>query len=247
MNFIKRLIPNSIKQEAKYVLYDLLKIRYNRHQLPLELVDWIQPDKPITFIDIGACRGNLSAALSKTFAVEMGILIEPLPSLIPVLNTRFPDTSKFKVLNLAISNVKGESEFYFSGELNEMSSLLEMKGEFYEPFVVTSAGQKIKTQTETLDDILKKYRLEILDLLKIDVQGAEHLVLEGGLETLKHTKVVYIEASYRPMYEGSSTFSGLYEFFVRQNFRLGSTTPVCKINGEIIQVDALFINNALCP
>lgn len=246
MAFIKRLVPNSIKQEVKYFLQDLLKIRYNRFQLPVEIEDWVSRDKPITFIDVGACRGNFSYALSNTFDVKTGILIEPLPHLVPGLKSRFPNEQKFKVLNLAVSKEKGETEFYFS-ELNEMSSLFEIKSEFYDPFVVTSAGEKIKVQMESLDNIAEQCRLEIIDLLKIDVQGAEHIVLESGPETLKRTKVVYIEVSYRPMYKDSSDFFDIYKFLNNKNFRFGGTTPVCTVNGELMQADAIFINNFLCP
>jgi FkbM family methyltransferase len=247
MSPIKRLIPNSIKQEAKFFLQYLLKIRYNRYELPLEIEDWVSKSKAITFVDIGAFRGDFSYALSNTFQVSKGILIEPIASQIPVLTSRFPDERRFTVLNLAVSNNNGEAEFYFVDELHVMSSMFKIKGEFYEPFLITSPGTEIKVPTETLDSIVTRHHLGVLDLLKIDVQGSEHLVLEGGLETLKRTKIVYVEVSYRPMYEGSASFFDIYNFMNDKNFRFGGATPACNVNGEITQADALFINNALCP
>ncbi|MBS1527522.1 MAG: FkbM family methyltransferase, partial [Bacteroidetes bacterium] len=85
------------------------------------------------------------------------------------------------------------------------------------------------------------------DLIKIDVQGAEHLVLSSAANTLKRTRLVYTEFSYRPMYEGSSTFFDIYNMLNAHNFRFVATETACRVNREIVQGDALFVNNAFYP
>ncbi|HWD89921.1 MAG TPA: FkbM family methyltransferase [Mucilaginibacter sp.] len=247
MNFIKRLIPNNIKQEGKYILYDLLKIPYNRHGLPVVIMEWLSADKPITFIDIGASKGDFATSITKSYTIKKGILIEPLSSRIQGLNERFPNKAIFDILNLAVSDQSGEADFYDATEWNVMSSLLEIKPEFYEAHVLTSPGKKIKVQTETLDNIVGQRKLDLVDLLKIDVQGAEHLVLGSAENMLKKTKLVYSEVSYRPLYEGSSTFFDIYKLLNERNFRFVAISTAGKMNGEIIQGDALFVNNGLCP
>lgn len=103
-----------------------------------------------------------------------------------------------------------------------------------------------KIQPSTLDYIVKEQQLLNTDLIKIDVRGAEHLVLQGGIETLKITKLVYTEFSYKPLYQKSSTFFDLYKFFYENNFILvnvsgGYSSP----NSEILKGDALFVNKTL--
>jgi hypothetical protein len=64
---------------------------------------------------------------------------------------------------------------------------------------------------------------------------------------LKNTKLVYTEVPYRPLYEGSSTFFDIYRFLNERNFKFVAISIAGKMIGEIIQGDALFVNNNLCP
>jgi FkbM family methyltransferase len=49
----------------------------------------------------------------------------------------------------------------------------------------------------SLDDAIEKLNIPMPDYLKIDVDGIEHLVLEGGIKVLKNVKSVLIEISIR--------------------------------------------------
>lgn len=50
-----------------------------------------------------------------------------------------------------------------------------------------------QTMSISIDDTIKFFNLEIPDYIKIDVDGNEHLVLNGGKKTLKKVKEVLIE------------------------------------------------------
>jgi FkbM family methyltransferase len=244
---IKRLIPNSIKQEGKYILYDMLKMPYSRSNAPLEVMKWLPTNVPITFFDIGANVGDFSKCLCGEYKVKKGVLVEPVSKLIPELEKNFPDKKVFHIINAAISDSVKETDFYVNTDAEFVSSLLRIdnKGDGYaslgfEDPVLT------KVQALTLDHLANDLQISDIDLIKIDVQGAEHLVLQGGIETLKRTKLVYTEFSLRPLYKDSSTFFNLYNIFYENNFMLtnisGSyTTP----KGELLQGDALFVNKAL--
>ena len=239
---IKKLIPNNLKQEGKYLLYSLLRIPYNRAGVPLEITEWVKKDAPINFIDIGASKGLFTNAVSNYYKINKGILVEPLNYLIPALKAKFTDNKKFEILNIAISSMAGETSFYVSQDADVLSSLLEVKGEYFDNHL--SAPVKTTVKTETLDDLARRFNGEMIDILKIDAQGAEHLILNSGLTAIKNTRLVYTEFSYKPVYEGSSTFFDLYQFFEKKNFRLVNVSPGYLMpNRELIQGDALFINN----
>ena len=73
----------------------------------------------------------------------------------------------------------------------------------------------------TLDEIIAEVQLAMIDLIKIDVQGAEHLVLaRAGPHTLEKTGAVYTEVSFRPLYHGSSVFSDIYGMMNDRGFFL---------------------------
>jgi len=247
MNFIKKIIPNKIKLEGKYFLMSLLKIPYNRQGLPLEIQEWLPNDKPMTFIDVGASVGIFSQIVSNYYTVEHGIIVEPLANHIPVLHSKFPDKKKYSIFNVAISESAGESDFYTFDNFDFNSSFLKIKRELMQlPGFEKKEEIALKVKTDKLDNLTSESGIGQIDLLKIDVQGAEHMVLHSGKNTLKRTKLVYIEFSYRPLYEGSSTFFDLYKIMTDNQFRLVNITPGFKgKDGELLQGDALFVNNLL--
>jgi FkbM family methyltransferase len=247
MNFIKRLFPNSFKLEVKYFLMRLLKMPYNRLGISSEIINWLPNDRNITFVDVGASIGMFSLVLTKQYKIDHGILIEPLENHIPLLKERFADPLKYSIFNLAISESAGETEFFTFDNFDYVSSLLELKRELLElPGFESKEQISVKVKTDKLDNIVSQCPIKQIDLLKIDVQGAEHIVLLSGIETLKKTRLVYLEFSYKPMYEGSSTFFDLYKIMTDNNFRLVNVTPgYASTNGELLQGDALFVNNVI--
>jgi hypothetical protein len=44
-----------------------------------------------------------------------------------------------------------------------------------------------------LDDLINLYKLDYPDYIKIDVDGIEHLILEGSQKSLKNTKSILVE------------------------------------------------------
>jgi FkbM family methyltransferase len=243
----KRLMPNSIKQHGKDFLYDLLKIPYSKFGVSLAILRWLPKSKPITFFDIGAKVGHFSLSLAGEYKIEQGFLVEPVLKIIPVIEKNFPDRTKFKIFNAAIADLAGETEFFVNEDADHVSSLLKIfnkNEELSSLNIAEPVSTKIKTLT--LDHIVKEQKLSHIDLIKIDVQGAEHLVLQGGIETLKITRLVYTEFSYKPLYENSSTFFDLYKIFYENNFILVHTSNgYSSANGELLQGDALFANKAL--
>jgi FkbM family methyltransferase len=245
MNLIKKLIPNSTKQKGKYFLYDLLKMPYNKFGINLGIVKWLPNEKPITFIDIGASEGIFSDAISQFYKIKKGILIEPLSKRIPLLEGKFGHNDKYGIINMAIADKVGEAEFYVS-EFDVLSSLLKIDEGQNELFQIPMPVKTV-VKTDTLDNITERNELTAIDLIKMDVQGAEHLILASGINTLKITKLLFTEFSYKPMYDGSSTFFDLYQILNQNNFRLVNISEAYKLqNGELVQGDALFVNNALC-
>jgi len=243
---IKRLIPNSLKQEGKYILFDLLKMPYSGSNAPLDIIKWLPTSNPITYFDIGANVSDFSRCLCGKYKVKAGILVEPVSRLVPVLEKNFPDREAFHVINTAISDSVSETDFYFSDDADSVSSLLRIdnKGEGYaslnfEDPVLT------KVQALTLDHIVEDLQPTNIDLIKMDVQGAEHLVLKGGIKILKKPSW-FIPNFHLNLYEKSSTFFDLYKIFYENNFMLASinsgyTAPY----GELLQGDALFVNKTL--
>jgi FkbM family methyltransferase len=65
-----------------------------------------------------------------------------------------------------------------------------------------SVVEEREVQTHRLDDL----DIDDFDLLKIDVQGAELMVLQHGRERLREAVAVHTEVSFVPLYLGQPTF-----------------------------------------
>jgi len=100
----------------------------------------------------------------------------------------------------------------------------------------------IKCISRTLDDIVSESSPNKIDLIKIDVQGAEHFVITGATKTLQITSMIWIEVSFKPLYEGSLLFDDIVSMLNTEGFKLMELEPVYRSReGELLQSDALFL------
>jgi FkbM family methyltransferase len=135
--------------------------------------------------------------------------------------SKSPDLLKrIKVHNVAVSDSIGEIEFNFSGNIDDGSS----SGSFItgsntpeSSLLYESIGfKKVNVQTVTLDELSSTMHIDDIPfLIKIDVEGAEHLVLEGGKKFIKQYKPIIL-------LEIHSIFNMMkcYEFFSDLNYKL---------------------------
>jgi FkbM family methyltransferase len=133
-------------------------------------------------IDVGANEGLLLQCFTELAPRGRHIAYEPVPALADALERRFPAV---EVRRAAASDSVGETSFVVHKELASRSS---MRPVGY-PSDVT---ETLTVRTEDLDSSLPDGYVP--HLLKIDVEGAEHLVLRGALRTLTaHRPLVLFE------------------------------------------------------
>lgn len=149
------------------------------HQLQLLLKSMLKEDS--NCIDIGAYRGRVLAELLQVAPRGKHIAYEPLPHLYKHLVKRFPSVD---VRHAAVSNQAGETTFTYVKTMPARSGLRERS------FARRQQTEKITVRLETLDRCLPAGYAP--SLIKIDVEGAERLVFEGGIETISKYKPIII-------------------------------------------------------
>jgi len=77
--------------------------------------------------------------------------------------------------------------------------------------------EKSEMQTRRLDDIEEA---RDTDFLKLDIQGAELMLLENAIETLKHVSIIQTEISFVPLYIDQPLFADIDHFLRGQGFML---------------------------
>lgn len=113
----------------------------------------------------------------------------------------------------------------------------------------TTNNNKIIVKVDTLDNLLLKklWTNEGRILLKIDVQGAEELVLQGAEEILKLTDIIFIELNFSETYKGCIKVNELVKILETFGFVLYGIENVSQsiYDGSFLQADAFFIKKHL--
>jgi FkbM family methyltransferase len=134
-------------------------------------------------IDVGSNDGRFLSEMVRIAPFGHHIAYEPLPPFFAKLTKDFPGVD---VRGAALSNVNRTSEFTYVKNLPAYSGFRRRR------YPTKPTIEKITVQTERLDDHLPQDYVPAL--IKIDVEGAEQLVIEGAMETLRrHRPIVLFE------------------------------------------------------
>jgi FkbM family methyltransferase len=93
----------------------------------------------------------------------------------------------------------------------------------------------------TLSSLVKKYQLPQPELVKIDVQGAEKAVIEGGIDVILGAEVVILEVQLLQYNDGAPLFLEIANLMDRLGFQMVDMLEIiyspCK---KIINIDIVF-------
>ena len=155
-----------------------------------------------TVIDIGAHIGFdalfFAKAVGKTgkvYAFEPNILNKERLDLI--INRNADLSERVTTYPIAISNKKGVEQFIFSSFVDNgtsSGSFIEASSTFWEKNIYEKDIGFKRTNVETipLNEISDLGITELPGLIKIDVEGAEYLVLEGGYELISKSQPILL-------------------------------------------------------
>jgi FkbM family methyltransferase len=141
-----------------------------------ELRACLRPDA--VFVDVGANKGDFSLFAAGVMGDRGRIVaIEPETTNAEwiersVARNRY---SSIEVVRVAVADRSGDATL-FLGEKSGWHSLLSTEG-------VATTGE-VTVATETLDELLERRGIDRVDVVKIDVEGAEERVFDGAARTL---------------------------------------------------------------
>lgn len=184
----------------------------------------------IVVLDIGANLGSFSEKIQKyNIAKIVNLhLFEPNKDLIDNLKIKF---RKHKINEVAISESNSNATLFVSS-ISSQSSLLENR---------SFLGQKVKqlkVRTLRLDSYIESEGINIIHLLKIDVEGHEltSLISLGKYLNSNNIKTIKVEISF---FNGDDLGS-INSLLNKNGFYLDGFTNTKYSGGKIIFLDAYY-------
>ena len=205
---------------------------FSKEPETLEWINSFQKKENLIFWDIGANVGLYSIYNSIVNKNSITISFEPSSSNLRVLSRNISINNlenNIKILPLALTNKKNEfllmneNSFIEGGALNSFGESYDFKGEKF------IAKMKYTTLGTSINSLLDNRILEIPDYIKIDVDGIEHLILEGGDKYLNNKKIksmsVEINENFTEQFNKILNLMAKYGFKIlhkKQNHNLAS-------------------------
>jgi FkbM family methyltransferase len=172
----------------------------------------------MTFVDVGANMGLYSLFAAKKVTAQGRVLaIEPSSREYEILsrNIKRNHLANIRALNIAASDRQGAAELLVAPLKNAGHNTL---GEFG---YGTALERKERVPTERLDDIVRQEGLERVDVIKMDVEGAEMLALRGAADTLRRFQpLLLLEVSDRTLQHQGSSSRKLLNFLAAEGYQL---------------------------
>ncbi len=194
----------------------------------------LPPD--LTFVDVGAFRGEFSAFLLEVFPQAKAMLFEPTGDSFERLKQRFMGNERIQIFNIALEKEEGTKPF-FTFEKSENNSLLKAHSE------ESGFTQKV-AQVATLDGVLRRQGSELnIGILKTDTQGCDLRVLEGSSQTIrKHRPILYTEVTFIPQYQDQDDYFHVLKFMAEHEYRLSGIYNAHQTSdGLVAFADFLFL------
>ncbi len=214
----------------------LAQVSENFEKIEKCTVDWINDFEPNSvFYDIGASSGIYSIYASVTKGCET-IAVEPDAQNFAVLEmnhhlNRGIMNSRFISLNLGLGSNASlmplKCQEYLAGAHGKV---FDFKNRTQQSDMLIDHIQYVFV--DSLDFLVKHYNLPLPQYIKIDVDGAENVVLDGMTQLLasKNIKELMIESV-------TSEISRLQQFLESFDFQMCGEFSICEIVGtEILDV-----------
>jgi FkbM family methyltransferase len=237
-----------IKKILDYFGYDILRKgtlqKYKDRIDPYKIQkDLVGHKKDLCIFDVGAHYGETAVKYKAVFPDAKIYSFEPFPEAAKAFSLRTGAYSSIKLFELAFSSKTGESEFNVNSS-DATNSLLNSAQTNSWVDDAIKHDYAITVNTDTIDNFCERQKVNIIDILKLDVQGAELLVLEGAANMLasNRIKMIFSEVEFIEVYKNQPLFHDVTVFLEKYDYKLfGLYDTHLLENGQIAWCDAVYL------
>ena len=180
-------------------------------------------------LDVGASNGEWVKLVKEHYPDVKFTMIEPNPIYKEELK------KLGTVHDVYLSDLSKTKKFYVAGDLDQQS------GNTFYPERSNVPFNPITVETRTLDHLLADKQF---DLIKIDTQGAECEIMDGGRNLISKAKWLQLEVPVYYYNEGGSNFKQVIDKAYEFCFEVFEVEQVF-FNKRCLYIDFIFVNKNL--
>lgn len=238
-----------IKRSLKHFGYEIRKLcpDHNPPDPFAQMRELISRDQPVLF-DVGANVGQTAATLRGLFPTAVLHCFEPFPDSYQQLAVALSSDQNAHAYELALADRSGTASLTVNASpaTNSLLPTDVQAGTFWGEGVCDTRSH-IEVRLSTLDEFCARQNIDHIDVLKLDVQGAEYAVLQGGSQALalQSIDIVYMEMIMAPTYTGQRSLSDYLSLLNSFGYHLLDIYDQHRWHGRLIQADNIFVNERM--
>jgi len=185
-----------------------------------------------------------SLAFSQIYPNSKIYAFECNPNTLPLAHEVTLGQLNIEVVEKAVLNYSGKTKFNIVGPDNEdynpgASSVFEFGEEKESKYHTTT---EIEVDCVRLDEWMREHSIPNVDLIWMDLQGAELLAMEGLGDFLSEVKIIHTEVELRQYYKSQPLANEVEEWFSNRGFSKIYERPY---DVGALDSDYIFVNKNL--
>jgi len=188
---------------------------------------------PRQVLDIGAYVGDWTRMCKDVWPGASVCMFEPQPDKKARLEELCRSLPGLTLRAALLSDASGQEVDFNLAETG--SSALSLRSK--------PGAPQIRLRTQTLSEAVGGTQFARPDLIKVDVQGAEIKVLEGGQDVLAAAEVVMLEVSLIEEYSGGPLFADVIAYMAQRGLVVHDICTIFRnrVSQSMNEADVIFV------
>lgn len=170
---------------------------------------------PEVILEIGSRDAIQSIQFSRLYKKAKIYAFECNPSSIAVCRKNASKYKNIEVVPFAVFNKKTKLSFYVVNRNKGASSIFKPNDRY-----IKMPNIKIRVDSIRIDEWAKENNIKNIDLVWIDLQGAEYEAFEGFGDLLKNVQAIYTEVELVELYHKQKLFENVKQLLYDNGFYL---------------------------
>lgn len=199
-------------------------IEYFIHKL--QTLNYLSSNNPLTILDIGSRDCMQSVEFANMFPNARILAFECNKNTLDICCKNIKDYPNIELIPKAVNNYDGKCNFYPIDKTKTIttwedgnpgaSSLFKANGQYP---IETYVQYEDVVECTRIDTCLNARNIKKIDLVWIDLQGAEMIAFESFGDLLVTVDYIHTEVSFKPLYDGQVLFEKLHSYMLSQGFK----------------------------